>query len=540
MVRAAVAMTPTPARRPGEQQHALARRSTRGRIIRRRVVVFGLGVSSTACLERRDPPGATDGAAPRSVEVRVSNPDQQEATLGADAGSGTVDDGLPFKPDGTKLLSTAFRTWIYTDTGPKRTRYGYLRFGAVVDAKGPPILNDGCAGGWYRVNPRGFVCVGKGATLDLSNPVATQANVRPVRGASLPYLYALSRDKSPFLYFRLPTLAQMQRAEGKEVMARALAWRERIRSTPLEALLGEPGPPPEFMNAAAPVEKPYGVEQRLRYEAHSGQANPDSGFAIKATFVHENRWFGLTTEHDVLPLDRVEVVVPSSFRGVALERDAPLDIGFVQSRFAPRYEPSPSGELVEHGVFEYRTGLTLTGRSRVGGLVEAQADAWVAASVLRRIEQRKGFPSVATGDRKWIDISIRDQSLVAYEGTRPVFATLVSTGRGELADPEKTEATVRGTFMVYFKTVSSTMDGDEDKSDSYALQDVPFVQYFHKGYALHGAYWHDEFGKVRSHGCVNLSPEDAGWLFEWTDPQVPEGWHAVLNKERGTVVYIHP
>ena len=108
-----------------------------------------------------------------------------------------------------------------------------------------------------------------------------------------------------------------------------------------------------------------------------------------------------------------------------------------------------------------------------------------------------------------------------------------------MGDPEKVPSTVRGTFMVYAKHVSATMDGEEDRSDSFNLQDVPFVQYFHKGYALHGTYWHDEFGKIRSHGCVNLSPIDSAWLFEWTDPPVPQHWHSVLNKERGTVVYIH-
>jgi lipoprotein-anchoring transpeptidase ErfK/SrfK len=128
--------------------------------------------------------------------------------------------------------------------------------------------------------------------------------------------------------------------------------------------------------------------------------------------------------------------------------------------------------------------------------------------------------------------------LVAYVGQKPVYVTLVSTGRGGMGDPEKAQATVRGTFMVYAKHVSATMDGEEDKSDSYALLDVPFVQYFHKGYALHGTYWHDEFGRVRSHGCVNLAPIDAAWLFEWTDPQVPNDWHAVINKERGTVVLV--
>jgi len=108
-----------------------------------------------------------------------------------------------------------------------------------------------------------------------------------------------------------------------------------------------------------------------------------------------------------------------------------------------------------------------------------------------------------------------------------------------MADPEKAPATVRGTFMVHAKHVSSTMDGDEDRSDSFNLLDVPFVQYFHKGYALHGTYWHDDFGKVRSHGCVNLAPTDAAWLFEWTDPVVPPGWHGRISKDRGTVVYIH-
>jgi lipoprotein-anchoring transpeptidase ErfK/SrfK len=93
--------------------------------------------------------------------------------------------------------------------------------------------------------------------------------------------------------------------------------------------------------------------------------------------------------------------------------------------------------------------------------------------------------------------------------------------------------------MIHTKHIASTMDDDEDVADSYSLRDVPFVQYFHKGYALHGAYWHDEFGKMRSHGCINLAPADAAWLFEWTDPPVPEGWHGAINKERGTAIVIH-
>jgi lipoprotein-anchoring transpeptidase ErfK/SrfK len=83
------------------------------------------------------------------------------------------------------------------------------------------------------------------------------------------------------------------------------------------------------------------------------------------------------------------------------------------------------------------------------------------------------------------------------------------------------------------------MDGDESSDDAFDLRDVPYVQYFHKGYALHAAYWHDRFGQVRSHGCVNLAPADAAWLFEWTEPNVPEGWHEAQNPNAGTLVYIH-
>jgi hypothetical protein len=77
---------------------------------------------------------------------------------------------------------------------------------------------------------------------------------------------------------------------------------------------------------------------------------------------------------------------------------------------------------------------------------------------------------------------------------------------------------------------------------TYALRDVPYIQYFESGFALHAAYWHDVFGKKRSHGCVNLSPIDAHRVFLWTEPAIPEGWHSVIAGEEfgeGTVVIVH-
>ncbi|HET9957512.1 MAG TPA: L,D-transpeptidase [Polyangiaceae bacterium] len=453
-----------------------------------------------------------------------------------DAQLGRVSDNLPFTPSGLRLGSIALRTWIYSDTGPKRTRYGYLRAGSIVDARGPAMKNEGCPGGWYRINPRGFVCVGMGATLELNHPVLVAANIRPVRKAGLPYLYAKAGKTPPYFYFRLPSVAQMQASEGERVTARAAVFRERALASGLKS-----EPPPEFLQGGRKLEKPYGSKEGLHFSAHSGQAAPDSGFSITRVIDWQNRLFGLTTELELLALDRTKLVVPSQFHGVELGPDEGLPVGFVEPRFAPKYVLNSRAELVQQGAFEYREGLKLTGAHKPGAMLEAAGGVWVPESVLRKIAPRTSFPSVATGDRKWIDISIRDQTLVAYVGRRPVYVTLVSTGRGGMGDPETTLSTVRGSFMIYQKDTSSTMDGEQDSAaDSYALRDVPFVQYFHKGFALHGTYWHDEFGRVRSHGCVNLSPVDAAWLFEWTDPSVPPDWHGVINKDRGTVVFIRP
>ena len=97
---------------------------------------------------------------------------------------------------------------------------------------------------------------------------------------------------------------------------------------------------------------------------------------------------------------------------------------------------------------------------------------------------------------------------MAYEGPKAVFATLVSTGEAGLDDPETTKSTKRGIFRIHTKYITITMDSDTT-GEEYELRDVPYVQYFEGGYALHGAYWHDGFGQPKSHGCINLAPEDA-------------------------------
>ncbi len=109
---------------------------------------------------------------------------------------------------------------------------------------------------------------------------------------------------------------------------------------------------------------------------------------------------------------------------------------------------------------------------------------------------------------KWIEVDLATQTLRAYEGDTVVYQTAVSTG-------VPAYPTVRGTFHIYQKLLADDMRGGSG-ADAYYLPNVPYVMYFYTGgYALHGTYWHHNFGHPMSHGCVNLPTPAAEWLFYW-------------------------
>lgn len=132
-------------------------------------------------------------------------------------------------------------------------------------------------------------------------------------------------------------------------------------------------------------------------------------------------------------------------------------------------------------------------------------------------------------DEKWIEVDIPNQRVTAWEGNVPVMAFKSSTG---LPDTP----TVTGQFNIYWKLKSTVMIGAD-----YYLPEVPYTMYFYGGYALHGAYWHNNFGQPMSHGCVNLSIDDSKTLFEWADPVIPPGETQVVSSydNPGTLVVVH-
>lgn len=107
--------------------------------------------------------------------------------------------------------------------------------------------------------------------------------------------------------------------------------------------------------------------------------------------------------------------------------------------------------------------------------------------------------------KRWIAIDISDQSLTAWQGDVPVFETTVSTGKPGFR-------TLAGTFAVYRKYEETRMRGVD-----YDTPDVPWTMYYDGSFAIHGAYWHNNFGTPVSHGCVNLRVPEAKALFEWAD-----------------------
>jgi len=113
-------------------------------------------------------------------------------------------------------------------------------------------------------------------------------------------------------------------------------------------------------------------------------------------------------------------------------------------------------------------------------------------------------PNPPAGGIKWIDIDLSEQRLRAYQGNTIVLSSLVSTGRAPYY-------TVTGRFRIRSKLRYQAMSGP-----GYYLPNVPHVMYFYRGYAIHGAYWHNLFGTPTSHGCVNMNLTDAAWLYNWT------------------------
>ncbi len=482
---------------------------------------------------------------------------------------------VPVPPeDGPRLASTSLVTPIYEQPRKSSEPIGYLRVGAKVARSEEPVGREACPGGWYAVRPVGFVCANEDATLKLDHPVVRAIDREPDRSKPLPYKYAFLRSIAPN-YLRVPNKDEQFKYEMRlerhirnyaKLSHKWDALEVGSNDVPLSesgaAIGGIPdhAKPMDFnerFGGDGDDELPWWLEGERRipnlstfkappYAVIAGRIKRHAGVALIDTFVTDEkaqkRRFAVSTDGRLIPADKLKADSGSPFHGYEIG-DVGLPVAFAYDE-GTRYWSINGGKLARGEKLKRRQMVPLSGRvmrPRGVRMVETRDGKWLRSQDLKVAAKPSELPWFAHRGVNWVDISIFSQTLVLWEGDKPVYATLTSTGRDGIGEPGKTLSTPQGTFRIYQKHVTTTMDSDVADSE-FELRDVPWVMYFKGGYAIHAAYWHDDFGHARSHGCVNLSPVDARYVFEWASPQVPDHWHAAYSGDamgEGTLVHIH-
>jgi hypothetical protein len=265
--------------------------------------------------------------------------------------------------------------------------------------------------------------------------------------------------------------------------------------------------------------------------------------AINRTFSSNGRIWYETTDGLLAPADRMIIPKTPVLKGIALA-DGVRQAGFIRSHKAYKYAFAEGEDKPKRSARIPRfTAFGLTGETRLykKARYRKTTDGWWMKGLNGTYTAPGKRPSEVGADEKWIDINVARKTLVAFIGDKPVYASLIAPGKRS-KDKKRDHRTKLGKWRIREKHVTTTMDGDGTSGDlPYSIQDVPFVQYYDGSYAMHGAFWHHNFGREQSHGCVNLSPHDAKHLFSWTEPQLPRGWHGVWasEKRKGTLVVVH-
>jgi hypothetical protein len=199
------------------------------------------------------------------------------------------------------------------------------------------------------------------------------------------------------------------------------------------------------------------------------------------------------------------------FQGLSFSRTPASNFGWLVDEGWSHPAPSAASESLHH---YYRENVVAIYDTRQAGDTQwlmIGPDEWVERRYVKQVMVNTSAPSGSDTDR-WIEVNLAEQTLAVYDQNKLVFATLIASG----VDPFFTRP---GLFQIQQKKELETMSGafEADRSDFYYLEDVPWTMYYDQNRALHGAYWRTIFGYPQSHGCINLSPGDAHWLFDWAN-----------------------
>ena len=460
--------------------------------------------------------------------------------------------------------------------GPSREadRIGYLRAGAVVDAKtAQPVGSERCRGGWYELTTGGYVCNGRTVIAFEGEQLPAIRAEQPDREAPLPYEYGFVRKRVP-QYRRLPNPeeaaefesgvagADGEGADNADGVAdsnepQPQSQRSSINAAPSAMDTRSPLPDPD--EAPSGPEEPPGGSAESDEEEDEGptlaslQGEEDTilerwlmrGFyvSLDRDFRRNGRRYWRTQANGFVPYGAVMKRSGSEFAGVALSEEITLPYAWTLSSRAAVYTRQNNGRFRRaRGSVEYHHGFPVLEEVEDGRntYLRGPDDQWYRDRDVRVARLDEPASEIGLED-KWMDVNLERQTLVLYQGRTPVYATLVSSGLPDRPNLDRDFETLSGLFHVKSKHLTDTMDGDTAVDGPYSVDDVPYVIYFELAYALHSAFWHNRFGRPKSHGCVNLAPLDARHVFGWADPPLPDGWHSVYPTEEspGTWVYVH-
>jgi hypothetical protein len=411
---------------------------------------------------------------------------------------------IPLPPDARSVVSARVEGAIFTEPGRTDLRRGTAQPGARL-----PLFASrraaGCSGRWLNVGPLAWMC---------SDAVDYSADepASPALG-TLPWLNHPADGALAIDYVRAPrpgagtTLPPIEPTSPSDD---GLPYRYYFAGR--DGAFG-------FANLATALD-----------DAPDQELEP--GFAVsilEERSAHGERW-GRTQKGRWVAMRELGPARPNLFHG-ELVAGAALAFGWVVSDKANVYASDkldkPTSARVRFEKVRVHEEMTAKKETLVRVSADGEPAAWMRARDLAIPRVVQPPPEVALDSERWIDVDLASQTLVAYVGKEPVFATIVSTGKGP---PSSEFATHTGTFRIWAKLFTTKMDNldNEEAERHYAIEDVPWVQFFDKAIALHGAFWHRDFGRIHSHGCVNMAPIDARWVFAFTTPHLPVGWNAVL------------
>jgi lipoprotein-anchoring transpeptidase ErfK/SrfK len=477
----------------------------------------------------------------RTEGVLISTPVAPVAPSARDAGAGSAPEVAPgisdAGADGGAPWPGPFFTVISSSTGvyaqpvtDRALKIGYARNGGRIPVLPEMVVNDACRSGWYEGVQGGFVCSSEG-TIDQDDPRARLSATPPNVDAVLPYPYARNARNGTPLYNSVPSVDQMATYEARAERdapaadANERPWWQRDRVQLSQVRLAELSTESDGLLARRLVQGFY--------------------IAIDREFEWGSRSWYKTTKGMVAPKDRFVAIEGSNFHGVELNEEHTLPLAFVYGTrdSRPRYRIE-HGSVKQAGTLAKLQPVHLTGEKlELAGhsyLQTADQD-YVQADQVRVASAPTQLPANLAADERWVSVDLRTQTLVALVGERPVYATLVSSGK-ETNDVTTDHRSPSGEWTIREKHITTTMDGDGTAAGDlpYSIEDVPYVMYFEGSYALHGAFWHRNYGVRMSHGCINLAPLDAKYLFFFTDPPVRAGWHGAwaANGSKGSRVVI--